>query len=620
VLGFWNLKKNENKQRKNFLKQYRSHCLVCAGTGCVSNHAFDIKTALETEIIKQGLKDEVAVIATGCNGFCERGPVMVVQPENFFYQELKEKDIPFLVEEHFLKGRPVEKLMYVPPKEEAAIPKMSDIEFFKHQLLVVLRNRGRIDPEKIDEYIGYDGYQALGKTLTEMKPEQILQEVKTSGLRGRGGGGFPAGIKWELCAQADGDIKYLICNADEGDPGAFMDRSILEADPHAVLEGMIIGAKAIGAQEGFIYVRDEYPLALRRINIAIEQATEYGLLGENILGSGFNFKLNVVRGGGAFVCGEETALIASIEGEVGRPKPRPPYPAQKGLWGKPTNNNNVETWANVPQIILRGGEWFASLGTEKSKGTKVFSLVGKVNNTGLVEVPMGTTLRTIVFDIGGGVPKGKKFKAVQSGGPSGGCVPESLIDLPVDFEKLAEAGAIMGSGGLIVMDEDTCMVDVAKYFVEFLEEESCGKCNPCREGLKRLKEVLILITQGKGETYHLEMLDDIALLMKEASLCALGATAPNPVLTTLQYFREEYEEHIFHRRCRARVCKDLIIYRIIAEKCTGCQRCVKACPTEAISGPRSQAHNLEESKCIKCGACYEVCKFDAIAGDAIYIE
>jgi len=575
---------------------------------------------LESEIIKQGLKDEVSVIATGCNGFCERGPVMVVQPENIFYQELKEKDIPFLVEEHFLKGRPVEKMMYVPPKEEVAIPKMSDIDFFKHQLLVVLRNRGRIDPEKIDEYIGYDGYQALAKALTEMTPEQIIEKVKTSGLRGRGGAGFPTGIKWGFCEQAEGDIKYLICNADEGDPGAFMDRSILEADPHAVLEGMVIGAKAIGAQEGFIYVRDEYPLALRRINIAIEQATEYGLLGENILGSGFNFKLNVVRGGGAFVCGEETALIASIEGEVGRPKPRPPYPAQKGLWGKPTNNNNVETWANVPQIILRGGDWFASLGTKESKGTKVFSLVGKVNNTGLVEVPMGTTLRTIVFDIGGGVPKGKEFKAVQSGGPSGGCVPESLVDLPVDFEKLTEAGAIMGSGGLIVMDEDTCMVDVAKYFVEFLEEESCGKCNPCREGLKRLKEVLTLITQGKGETYHFEMLDDVALLMKEASLCALGATAPNPVLTTLKYFREEYEEHIFHRRCRARVCKDLIIYRIIAEKCTGCQRCVKACPTEAITGPRSQPHNLEEAKCIKCGACYEVCKFDAIAGDAIYVE
>ncbi|UCE05525.1 MAG: NADH-quinone oxidoreductase subunit NuoF, partial [bacterium] len=534
------------------MKQYRTHCLVCAGTGCVSNHAFDIKEALEKEIARHGLTDEVAVVTTGCNGFCERGPVMVVQPENIFYQQLKEKDISFLVEEHFLKGRPVQKLMYVPPKEEAVIPIMSDIEFFKHQLLVVLRNRGRIDPEKIDEYIAYDGYQAMAKALTEMTAEQILHEVKISGLRGRGGAGFPTGLKWEFCRKANGNPKYLICNADEGDPGAFMDRSVLEADPHAVLEGMVIGAKAIGAHEAFVYVRDEYPLALRRINIAIEQATEYGLLGEDILGTGFNFKLNVVRGGGAFVCGEETALIASIEGEVGRPRPRPPYPAKKGLWGKPTNNNNVETWANVPQIILRGGDWFASIGTKKSTGTKIFSLVGKVNNTGLVEVPMGTSLRTIVFDIGGGIPKGKKFKAVQSGGPSGGCVPEDLINLPVDFEKLAEAGAIMGSGGLIVMDEDTCMVDVAKYFIEFLEEESCGKCTPCREGLKRLKEILTLITQGKGEEYHFAILEDVAETMKETSLCQLGATAPNPVLTTLKYFRDEYQEHIFDKKCRAR--------------------------------------------------------------------
>ena len=602
------------------VKTYRAHLLVCAGTGCVSNGAFKIAAALEREIAKRGLGEEVQVVTTGCNGFCERGPIMVAQPDGIFYQQLKEEDIPFLVEEHFLKGRPVKRLMYVPPEEEKPIPTMSDIEFFKHQMLIALRNRGRIDPEKIDEYIANDGYEALGKALTEMTPEQILEEIKISGLRGRGGAGFPTGRKWELCRSSDGDERYLICNADEGDPGAFMDRSILEADPHAVLEGLTIGAKAIGARQGFVYVREEYPLAVKRILIAIQQAEEYGLLGENILETGFNFSVKVIQGAGAFVCGEETALMASVEGNVGRPRPRPPYPAQKGLWGQPTNINNVETWANVPQIILRGGNWYSQIGTEKSKGTKVFSLVGKVNNTGLVEVPMGISLRKIVYDIGGGIPDGKKFKAVQSGGPSGGCIPEELIDLPVDFEKLTEAGSIMGSGGLIVMDEDTCMVDVARYFVAFLEEESCGKCTPCREGLKRMREILTDICEGKGRKGDIDVLDDLATTIKEASLCGLGATAPNPVLTTLKYFHQEYEDHILHKHCPAKVCKALIEYRIIPEKCTGCQRCVRECPTGAITGPRAEPHNLDKSKCIKCGACYEVCRFDAIAGDAIYIE
>ncbi|MFQ6092153.1 MAG: NADH-quinone oxidoreductase subunit NuoF [bacterium] len=602
------------------MKPYRAHLLVCAGTGCVSNRAFRIKEVLEREIVKRGLGDEILVVTTGCNGFCERGPIMVAQPDGIFYQQLKEEDIPFLVEEHLLKGRPVKRLMYTPPEEEMPIPRMSDIEFFKHQVLIALRNRGRIDPEAIDEYIANDGYGALAKALTSMTPEQIIEEIKVSGLRGRGGAGFPTGLKWELCRAAEGDEKFLICNADEGDPGAFMDRSILEADPHSVLEGMAIGAKAIGCRQGFIYVREEYPLALKRIHIAIERAEQYGLLGENILDTGFTFSVKVVRGAGAFVCGEETALMASVEGQVGRPRPRPPFPAQRGLWGKPTNINNVETWANVPPIIARGGKWYSQMGTEKSKGTKVFSLVGKVNNTGLVEVPMGISLKKIIYDIGGGIPGGKRFKAVQTGGPSGGCIPEELIDLPIDYEKLTEAGAIMGSGGLIVMDEETCMVDVARYFVSFLEEESCGKCTPCREGLRRMRETLTVITEGEGREDDIDLLYELATTVKEASLCGLGTTAPNPVLTTLRYFRDEYEAHIRHKHCPARVCTALIVYRIIPEKCTGCQRCVRECPTGAITGPRAQPHNLDKSKCIKCGACYEICKFDAIAGDAIYIE
>ncbi len=594
------------------LKTYRTHVLVCAGTACVSNKSLEIRAAFEREIKRLGLEDEVQVIDTGCNGFCERGPIAVVKPDDVFYQRLTEEDIPFLVEEHFLKGRPVERLMYVPEDKEKPIPRMSDIEFFKHQRLVVLRNRGRIDPEQIDEYIAFDGYGALVKALTSMSPEEIIGEIKASGLRGRGGAGFPTGIKWELCRKAKGDVKYLICNADEGDPGAYMDRSILEADPHAVIEGMTIGAKAIGAEKGFVYVRDEYPLAVKRIRKAIEQATDYGLLGRNILDTDFSFEIEVVRGGGAFVCGEETALMASIEGKVGRPRPRPPFPAEKGLWGKPTNINNVETWANVPIIIQRGSEWYSRLGTEKSKGTKVFSLVGKINNSGLVEVPMGITLREIIYNIGGGIPGGKKFKAVQSGGPSGGCIPADLLDLPVDYEELTKAGAIMGSGGLIVMDEDTCMVDVALYFVSFLTDESCGKCTPCRVGLQRMKEMLTAITEGRGREGDLERLEEIANSIKNGSLCGLGQTAPNPVLTTLRYFRDEYEAHIRDKRCEAGVCKQLITYSIDQDKCTGCGVCMRACSVGAISGEKKSPHIIDSALCIKCGSCKEVCKFDAV--------
>ncbi len=594
------------------MKPYRANLMVCAGTGCVSNRSFEVKEALEKEIKKHGLEDEIQVVTSGCNGFCAEGPLMVVQPDGIFYRQLREKDIPYLVEEHFLKGRPVKKHMYTPPDEEIPIPKMSDINFFKYQILVALRNRGLIDPEKIDEYIGKDGYEGLARALLEMTPEEIIEEVKTSQIRGRGGAGFPTGSKWEFCHNAPGNGKFLICNADEGDPGAFMDRSILEADPHAVLEGMTIAAKAIGASEGIVYVRDEYPLALKRLQVAIEQAEAYGLLGDDILGSGHSFRVRYVRGGGAFVCGEETALIASLEGHPGRPRPRPPFPVQKGLWDRPTVINNVETLANIPSIIRRGGDWYSKIGTDSSKGTKVFSLVGNVNNTGLVEVPMGTSLRRIVFDIGGGIPNGKKFKAVQSGGPSGGCIPEELIDLPVDYEELTKAGCIMGSGGLIVMDESSCMVDVARYFLGFLMEESCGKCTPCREGILRMHEILTDITEGKGPLEQLDLLEDLALVVKDASLCGLGATAPNPVLTTLRYFRDEYEAHIIDKRCPAGICRSLIIYSINAELCTSCLACKGVCPSEAITGEKEEPHRIDIELCIKCGACEEICNFEAV--------
>jgi NADH-quinone oxidoreductase subunit F len=588
------------------LKQYRAHLLVCAGTGCVSCGAFPLKEALEKEIARRGLQDEILVVATGCNGFCERGPIVMVHPDGVFYQRLRVEDMPFLVEEHLIKGRPVQKFMYVPPAEKGPIPRMADIEFFKHQKLIVLRNRGRIDPEKVEEYIAYDGYEAMAKALTEMTADEITAEVSSSGLRGRGGAGFPTGKKWALCRQAGTSPKYLICNGDEGDPGAFMDRSVLEADPHAVLEGMVIGAKAIGAEKGFIYIRDEYPMAVKRMGIAVDQARELGLLGTDILGSGFDFDLEIVRGAGAFVSGEETALIASIEGQRAFPRQRPPYPAQHGLWGKPTVINNVETWANVPSIIRRGAAWFSDLGTATSKGTKIFSLVGKINNTGLVEVPMGIRLREIIYGIGGGIPGGREFKAIQIGGPSGGCIPKELLDLPVDYESLTQAGAMMGSGGMIVMDEDTCMVDIALYFLRFTQEESCGKCAPCRIGTRQMAEILARITSGEGTDDDLKRLEELAPAVKQGSLCGLGQTSPNPILSTLRYFRDEYNAHIAGR-CPALVCKNLIAYFIEPDKCIGCLLCLKNCPVNAIAGERKKVHVIDQAACIKCGACLNVC-------------
>lgn len=595
------------------MRSYRTHIMLCAGTGCVSNGSFKIKEALEREIKKHSLQDEVGVVLTGCNGFCAQGPIVVVKPEEIFYQLLAEDDIPHLVEEHFLKGRPVEKLMYTPPAEKVPVPKMSDIGFFGKQRLIALKNRGMIDPEQIDEYIARGGYAAIVKALTQMKPGQIIEQVKKSGLRGRGGAGFPTGKKWELVAAAERTPKYLVCNADEGDPGAFMDRSIIESDPHSILEGMMIGARATGASHGYVYIRNEYPLARERLIKAIEQAREYGLLGRDILGKGLDFDMSIQQGAGAFVCGEETSLIASLEGRAPEPRVRPPFPAQSGVWDAPTNINNVETWANIPEIINRGAQWFSSIGTETSKGTKVFSVVGKVKNTGLVEVPMGTTLREIVFDIGGGIPNDKNFKAVQTGGPSGGCIPADLLDLPIDYEKLAEVGSIMGSGGLIVMDEDTCMVDVARYFLEFLKDESCGKCTACREGIDVMHDILVRICDGNGKESDIEILEELAQAVKDASLCALGGTAPNPVLSTIRYFRDEYKSHIKDKSCPAGVCKALITFGIDKETCKGCRLCSKNCPQEAISGEAKEPHIIDQDKCIKCGVCFDVCKFEAVS-------
>lgn len=594
------------------MKAYRTHLMLCAGTDCMSHDSHRIKDAVEKELVKHNLQDEIGVVMTGCYGFCGQGPIMVVQPDGIFYRLLKEKDVPELVEEHFLKGRPVARLMYSPPDQKTPVPKMSDIGFFSKQRLVALRNRGLIDPEKIEEYIACGGYRALVKALTKMTPEEIIKEITDSGLRGRGGAGFPTGRKWASAAKHKAEAKYIICNADEGDPGAFMDRSLIEGDPHAVLEGMAIAGRAIGSSDGIVYIRTEYPLALDRLNVAISQAREHGLLGRDILGTGFDFDVTVFRGAGAFVCGESSALRASIQGDPPEPSAKHVHATEKGLWERPTVLNNVETLANVPEIIVRGAEWFASIGTETSKGTKVFTLTGHVKNTGLVEVPMGTSLREIIFDIGGGMEKNRAFKAVQSGGPSGGCLPASHLDLPIDYERLTDAGAMMGSGGLIVMDESACMVDVARYFLDFLRDESCGKCTACREGTDAMYRIVSAICEGKGKDGDVELLEELGRCVQESSLCQLGASAPNPVLSTIRYFKHEYGAHIKERRCPAGVCKALITYSINPDKCKACLLCNKNCPQNAISGEKKQPQTIDTEKCIKCGVCRDVCKFGAV--------
>ncbi len=603
----------------------RSHVLVCGGTGCTSSGSRQIRERLADELKAQGLENEVKIVQTGCFGLCEHGPIMIIYPEGTFYSRVTPDDVPEIVSEHLLKGRIVERLAYTDTGDKevkaAADVSLSDTVFYKKQHRVALRNCGVINPEDIDEYIAMDGYFALNKVLTEMTPDDVINTISASGLRGRGGGGFPTGRKWSFAKASVSDKKYVVCNADEGDPGAFMDRSVLEGDPHVVLEAMAIAGYAIGADEGWIYVRAEYPIAVKRLNIAIEQARQYGLLGKNIFGTGFNFDIHIRLGAGAFVCGEETALLTSVEGNRGEPRPRPPFPAVKGLWGQPTIVNNVETWANIPQIILKGADWFASMGTEGSKGTKVFALGGKIKNTGLVEIPMGTTLREIVEEIGGGVPNGKKFKAAQTGGPSGGCIPASLMDTPIDYDNLTKMGCMMGSGGLIIMDEDTCMVDIAKFFLEFTVDESCGKCSPCRIGTVRLLEILNKITDGNGEMEDLDKLEELANYIKSASLCALGQTAPNPVLSTLRFFRDEYIAHIVDKKCPAGVCKGLLQYVVDVDKCKGCKLCMKNCPAGAIAvNPSNEVKEgkklpyvlIDTSKCVKCGACIDNCKFGAI--------
>ena len=592
---------------------YRAHVLCCGGTGCTSSGSAQLIQRFEEKIKENGLDKEVKVIRTGCFGLCEAGPVVIVYPEGTFYSRVKVDDVDEIVTEHLLKGRKVQHLVYSDhaTHEQNANKSLQDINFYKHQHRIALRNCGVIDPENIDEYLAFDGYKALEKALTTMTREQVIEEILKSGLRGRGGGGFPTGLKWKFAAASVADQKYVACNADEGDPGAFMDRSVLEGDPHAVLEAMAIAGYAIGASEGYIYVRAEYPIAVKRLEIAIGQAREYGLLGKNIFETGFDFDIKIRLGAGAFVCGEETALMRSIEGKRGEPTPRPPFPAVKGLFAKPTMLNNVETYANVAQIILNGADWFASMGTEKSKGTKVFALGGKINNTGLVEVPMGIPLRTIIEDIGGGCPNGKKFKAVQTGGPSGGCIPASMLDISVDYDSLTKIGAMMGSGGMIVMDEDNCMVDIARFFLDFTVDESCGKCTPCRVGTRRMLEILERITQGKGEEGDIEKLETLAENIKSSALCGLGQTAPNPVLSTIKYFRDEYEAHIKEKRCPAHHCQALLNYRI-TDACRGCTACARKCPVNAISGNVKEQHVIDQQKCIKCGNCMATCKFGAI--------
>ena len=601
------------------MSYYRSHVLICGGTGCTSSKSREIKKELELQLERLGLEQEVQVVMTGCFGLCEAGPIMIVYPEGTFYSKVQVSDAKRIAEEHLLKGRIIKDLLFKEAIEDGEIKSVNEVEFYAKQTRLALRNCGKINPENIDEYIAHDGYMALAKVLTEMKPEEVISEVKKSGLRGRGGGGFTTGLKWEFTYKSKSDKKYVACNADEGDPGAFMDRSILEGDPHAVLEAMTIAGYAIGADTGYIYVRAEYPIAVKRLSIAIKQAHDYGLLGENIFNTGFDFDIELRLGAGAFVCGEETALIESIEGKRGMPRPRPPFPAVKGVWEKPTLLNNVETYANIPQIILKGGDWFSSIGTERSKGTKVFALGGKINNTGLVEIPMGTTLKEVIYGIGGGIPNGKKFKAAQTGGPSGGCLTEEYLDTEIDFDNLVALGSMMGSGGMIIMDEDNCMVDIARFYLDFTCDESCGKCTPCREGTKRMMGILNKITEGKGELSDLDELEQLADYIKANSLCGLGQTAPNPVLSTMHHFKDEYLSHVIDKRCPAGSCKNLLNYQIVTANCLGCGMCARNCPVNAIvktdkfgKNPRLNAYEIDVSKCIKCGTCIEKCKKGAI--------
>ncbi len=595
-------------------KPEKSCISICGGTGCHAYRCEEVTKAFKSEMKRQGLSKQVELKVTGCHGFCEHGPLVVIYPEMIFHHRVTPKDAAEIISATVLKGNVIDRLLYVDPTSGQKALFENDVPFYKRQQRLIFGSNGLIDPTNIEDYLAIGGYSALSKVLCEMQPEEVIEEIKKSGLRGRGGGGFPTAAKWESCRDApsfDG-IRYVVCNADEGDPGAYMDRSLLEGNPYSVIEGMIIGAYAIGSYDGYVYVRHEYPLAVKNLSIALKQARGYGLLGKDILGSGFDFDIKISRGGGAFICGESTALIASLEGKIGEPRPKHVHTVVSGLNGKPTNLNNVETWANVPLIINMGASWYSQIGTEGSKGTKIFSLVGKINNTGLIEVPMGITLREIIYDIGGGIPNGKRFKAVQTGGPSGGCIPETLTDLPVDFDRLTEAGSMMGSGGMIVMDEDTCMVDIARYFVKFLTEESCGKCVPCREGLDRMLDVLTDITEGRGKEEDIELLEELGEVIKGTSLCALGGTAPNPVLSTIRYFRDEYEAHIREKRCPAGVCKALITFTIDEEKCTGCRVCARECPQWAISGEKKKPHTIDLDKCIKCGLCRDSCKFDAI--------